>query len=47
MARSWEVFVTVKSDVDRSDSFKVNACIALSHEQDRDTFPGGAEEESS
>lgn len=47
VTRSWEGFVTVKSDVDRSDSFKINACMAVSHEQDKDTFPGGAEEKSS
>lgn len=47
VTRSWEGFVTVKSDVDRSDSFKINACMAVSHEQDKDIFPGAAEEESS
>lgn len=47
VVRSWEGFVTVKSDVDRSDSFKVNALMAVRHEQDRDIFPGGAEEKSS
>lgn len=47
MARSWEGFITVKSDVDGSDSFKVNACRAVSHEQDKEIFPGGAEEKTS